>query len=631
MVDFSHSLIELGSKATYESTTVVKATLNSIDSENNTGDVTLLTTCEGVAVTSVPFFYHCEYSDGSAEDLADGHKAFAEDDVVYLLYISSEDLTYIVGHADIADVTVCAAAGELIVVKIYLQYDWAGGTDFTKTLITVFDPSTGAVWTGDSSAPSFPCISNGPDAISSTDYNYLIDNYNVSDSVVLGAGSDWLGGGVDVTNKTDYPWTHLVVNELTGSWGSMITGPGNIPFHFGKFYFNRTSTEAPLCGWTAYNERNNYTRYYLPADGVTSYFENRVGKDLQTKGLYTGSKTWDTSNWYKKYRDYQGYNGGEVGGEGIDGPEAGYPAVGHAWYGVSTIEYGVGSEHQADTMTFLATGTETLYHYAPWLSSTVYSIGVTIDTPFLVVSDTLSGSGTQWVPEDHEPGWVSDDDCATFYDSDHGDTWTLSKLGYIDGSYSKNMVWAYPPWDTSVEPDSFYFQIFADRSGTHYYYAPAHATDFIPTISSGYTSYSGRKRPILASASLWPGEDSVYCVAAAFGFQETQVRPDGSTAYTYSLDSYVQGSSSKIITWASMDGGAGKVLADIEMSDLDTIAGPDQTAFASAVDALVELAVEKVQDDWVTAVSESTTHSNFFFGWYALIDSKVEVFGITSE
>jgi hypothetical protein len=63
---------------------------------------------QGVNTSAVPFFYHCQFSDGSAEDLVLGYSAFIPGEWVYVLHIPGDIPTsYIFGHADIKGTIIC--------------------------------------------------------------------------------------------------------------------------------------------------------------------------------------------------------------------------------------------------------------------------------------------------------------------------------------------------------------------------------------------------------------------------------------------------------------------------------------------------------------------------------------------
>lgn len=97
---------------------LVRAQINTISGGTNTADITLLDPCpalDGVDLTAVEFFYHCEWSKGTLRDLQYGFKAFEELDFVYCLFTppitaDPDDVAtfYIVGHIDIQATEMCS-------------------------------------------------------------------------------------------------------------------------------------------------------------------------------------------------------------------------------------------------------------------------------------------------------------------------------------------------------------------------------------------------------------------------------------------------------------------------------------------------------------------------------------------
>lgn len=124
---------------------VIRAEIDSINSGANTAAVTLLDACDQddwLNTSAVPFFYHCEHSTGTVEDLAFGYMAFAEGDMVYLLLTKENGeepaQAYIIGHVDIRSTRRCLDP-EYLVVTLALNYK---GTP--HSYVTIFDASTGA-------------------------------------------------------------------------------------------------------------------------------------------------------------------------------------------------------------------------------------------------------------------------------------------------------------------------------------------------------------------------------------------------------------------------------------------------------------------------------------------------------
>lgn len=164
---------------------ILRAEINSVDQANNTADITLLDECEAYAsrdVSEVEFFYHCEDSTGTIEDLARGHRAFKEADVVYVLAIPTQgdiaERFYVVGHVDIRGTERCNFSEYLL---IGIDGNDSGNEFLPKfTWITIFDVGTGsaldlaAFENIDELSPpkpsSFPCLYDG--ALSWIEYNF---------------------------------------------------------------------------------------------------------------------------------------------------------------------------------------------------------------------------------------------------------------------------------------------------------------------------------------------------------------------------------------------------------------------------------------------------------------------------
>lgn len=141
--DHSHQMIEYANLFDLRDMQLLRAEIDAIDRANNTADITFLDACPDYAVSlaDVPFFYHCQYSTGTLEDLANGHNAFSVGDMVYVAHVPENGTTaermYIVGHVDIRGTRVCPTEFLFISLSFTLNSTSYGFT-------TVFDTSTGA-------------------------------------------------------------------------------------------------------------------------------------------------------------------------------------------------------------------------------------------------------------------------------------------------------------------------------------------------------------------------------------------------------------------------------------------------------------------------------------------------------
>ena len=122
---------------------ILRAEINSIDAATNTADITLLDACEAYAsrdLSEVEFFYHCEDSTGTVEDLEKGWKAFKPLDIVYVLAVPARGETperfHVVGHVDIRGTKRC-------LMPEYLYIQILTGSEEVKSFFCIFDTVSG--------------------------------------------------------------------------------------------------------------------------------------------------------------------------------------------------------------------------------------------------------------------------------------------------------------------------------------------------------------------------------------------------------------------------------------------------------------------------------------------------------
>lgn len=111
---FAYDMIEFVDSLDIKDAKLFSAIINTIDRGNNSADITISEDCpllSGKDLTAVEFFYHCQDSDGSAEDLARSHAAFYTNDEVYVLLVpengQASERFYIIGHVDIRTTRRC--------------------------------------------------------------------------------------------------------------------------------------------------------------------------------------------------------------------------------------------------------------------------------------------------------------------------------------------------------------------------------------------------------------------------------------------------------------------------------------------------------------------------------------------
>ncbi len=215
-----YQMIDFSTITDIENAQIVKAEINSIDENNNCADITLINECielSGVDLSEVEFFYHCQYSTGTVEDLAKGWRAFAVADEVLVIYIPANgevlERLYIIGHTDLRGTQQCRYGDFL--------YLYAG------TCVSIFDVSNGCVldlstWYNiDDESPNapdtLPCIKDS--AFDSWfAYNFIASVAAVDvESVVVSnlTSTDYLGNYLYQTTPwtVDYTWPGTIIED----------------------------------------------------------------------------------------------------------------------------------------------------------------------------------------------------------------------------------------------------------------------------------------------------------------------------------------------------------------------------------------------------------------------------------
>lgn len=196
--DHEYDMIEYANLFDLRDVQLLRAEIDAISRANNTADITFLDACPDYAVSmlAVPFFYHCQYSTGTVEDLAHGHNAFSVGDMVYVIHAPANgdvaERMYIVGHVDIRGTRVCPTEFLFVTLTFTLN-----STSYSYT--TIFDASTGtkldlASFTNrDESSPdkpsSLPTATSGMSAWQVYNFGSVpIDGYIVTGGVAQEEG-----------------------------------------------------------------------------------------------------------------------------------------------------------------------------------------------------------------------------------------------------------------------------------------------------------------------------------------------------------------------------------------------------------------------------------------------------------
>lgn len=233
---------------------LLRAEIDAINSTENSADITLLDYCpyvDGHSVSDIKFWYHCEFSKGTLEDLEFGHMAFSVGDVVYIvLFPEQGDLSermYIIGHVDIRGTNLC--------INEYVFFSMSGDGTISQRHFSLFDVSTGAELdlaafvNKDELSPaaplSFPC--------SWTTYSaWLLYNFS---TVTPGTNVP-----LTITKKTVPDYIGLFDDEETSHSSSYPTAVDPAWYRYRQYYtpggVDLYSVEAPYAevsgfiGWT---------------------------------------------------------------------------------------------------------------------------------------------------------------------------------------------------------------------------------------------------------------------------------------------------------------------------------------------------------------------------------------------
>jgi hypothetical protein len=278
--EYSHQMIEYRGLFDLKDAQVLRAEIVSIDTEANTAEVTLLDTCEPAAwinLGAVPFFYHCEDSTGTTEDLARGHLAFAVDDMVYLLAAKENGGTpaqaYIIGHVDIRGTERCNIP-EYLIITLAFTYN---STSYSYD--TIFDTSTGAKLDLDAfenldeSSPSKP---TSLPASSSSISSWKSYNFEAPTAPFALSGTFSLTGASGSTYYKDASgdyesWLYDGVDDDVAYTGqayalcsTFSTGNATSQDNYSLVYTGNNNSNQPVdYSYTTTHERDGVTKYEL--------------------------------------------------------------------------------------------------------------------------------------------------------------------------------------------------------------------------------------------------------------------------------------------------------------------------------------------------------------------------------
>lgn len=161
---FLYELIETLGLSDLRSNIILAATIVSIDRVNNTATVTYDTHADPALPTqNIEFFYHCEFSDGTLDDLMFGNLAFGVDDLVYVVNLPATGETasrlYIVGHRNLRLTIPCI--NEILEIR---QDDFVTLIDIGKQQvfnIKDFEERLEILPADSTAPPEYDCVRNG--------------------------------------------------------------------------------------------------------------------------------------------------------------------------------------------------------------------------------------------------------------------------------------------------------------------------------------------------------------------------------------------------------------------------------------------------------------------------------------
>lgn len=140
--DSTYDLIDFVNANDLQNSVLFSAQIDSINRATSKASISLVNACdalESLDLTEVEFFYHCESSTGTVEDLAFGHLAFNVGDIVYCIFSpangNAEQRLYIIGHVDIKFTKTCAR--EYLIITIPYGFDLMGNPVYYYTIVDV--------------------------------------------------------------------------------------------------------------------------------------------------------------------------------------------------------------------------------------------------------------------------------------------------------------------------------------------------------------------------------------------------------------------------------------------------------------------------------------------------------------
>lgn len=305
--DFNYDLIDYVNSKDLKNSKLFQAQIFSIDRKKNTAELTRMGICpflDNVDLTAVEFFYHCEDSKGTVEDLQRGNLAFETEDIVYGIFSPRNgdipDRLYIIGHVDIRTTRTCEEEYLLLSILDLREDRFYHIVDIkNKRVLDLTDfLDRGPTYT---KPPSLPCIESasflgwfGENFRPVEDTGIPIDlkiqkfeyKYAVQESYTPNYDST---GGIYVMKNVDHPDQGGTIDYLYRDlfW---VT-PHTLEYHHNEVYYS-----GDTC--FGFNYIDNYYQtveasIYLVIDAVSNasaFTEWAVGTGIESTSL-TGSSS----------------------------------------------------------------------------------------------------------------------------------------------------------------------------------------------------------------------------------------------------------------------------------------------------------------------------------------------------
>jgi hypothetical protein len=421
-----YELMELLGLKDLENAQLVLAYIVLLNRGTKTAEISITEECEvleGKDLTEVPFFYHCEFSKGTIEDLEYGHLAFNIGEMVYVLYVPENgdqvEQLYIVGHYDIRKTKLCYPSEYLVI-----QFAFTLNQTYYNYL-TIYDATNncklnlGAFENLDENSPAKPA------SLPNTDTNiaaWLAYNFNVDTTFPTTSGTFHGGSGKP---NIFFDWTGFTHTEEYTPYSGQLYNLCN-DFDLGNGRYEETDIYA------------EYYEGFYPPEYVDYYLKWSSKNSGATK--YELGDTYCRVYWKGLSSDYV-YTVDAI----TSHDEIKIYSKGQYWYATFKVEWNVES-HLTGTLTGDTTEIEsTAFSYNTFFTMRSYYDYGAMGRSFVINNErTYSGHLTFNIPT--VPNWSSTPAAVTvdsYYSSTQADgAYPFAVGGLLDMSDNLcNIAW----------------------------------------------------------------------------------------------------------------------------------------------------------------------------------------------